>query len=214
MHKDKSLFKYSVMSPYVFSVTHNLLPNLFTTPPKWNPQASETVPEALLQPLLPLPYITAENNSTPKQTGKCLMILYPSMSSRCQWNIVPWVHISFPAPHRATAGCWGRGPGTKFKHHFTLSNKGANRGERREESVTWKDCKRRMGRPLLAVGRLLALSKSWLNITTHQFLSKPSNGPSSLMALWNATTLLRLWDRMPNISVGDCFLLFKEPQSF
>ena len=34
------------------------------------------------------------------------------------------------------------GPGTKFKHHFTPSNKGANGRDGREGSVTRKGCRR------------------------------------------------------------------------
>lgn len=134
----------------MFSTSYVLLQDLYKTPPNWNPWSSEILPEALLQPLFPLPYIIAENNSTPKQAGKCLMILYPSMSGWCQWNIVPWAHISFPSRHQATAGNTERGPGSKFKHHFTPSNKGANGRDGRQESVTWKHCRRWMDSSLWA----------------------------------------------------------------
>lgn len=101
--------------------------------------------EPLLQPPLPLPYIAAENNSTPKQTGKCLMILYPSTSSWCQWNIAPWAHIYFfLSPRLAVAG-WGEGGrGTKSKPHYTPSNEGANGKDGMEENVTWKGSRRWM----------------------------------------------------------------------
>ena len=112
-------------------------------------------------PCSPLPYIIAENNSTPKQTGKCLMILYPSMSSGCQWNIVPWAHISFSLLGIGLLqAVRGRGPGTKFKHHFTPSNKGANGRDGTERSVTWKGCRRWMGSSLLAICWLLVPKKN------------------------------------------------------
>lgn len=122
-HFTKLNLKCNILCTSVVSTSYVLLQDLYKTPPNWNPCPSEIFPEALLQPLLSLPYIIAENNSTPKQTGKCLMILYPSMSSRCQWNIALWAHISFPSRRRATAGSRERGPATKFKHHFTPSNK-------------------------------------------------------------------------------------------
>ncbi len=171
----------NTLCPSVVSTTYILLQDLNKTQPNWNLWPSEILPEALFQPLLPLPYIIAENNSTPKQTGKCLMILYPSMSSWCQWNIVPWAHISFPFQRRATAGTGERGPGTKFKHHFTPSNKEANGGDGREESVTWKGCGRWMGSSLLAIWWLLVPYKSSICTTTQQFLWNTWNGPSSLI---------------------------------
>lgn len=139
-------------------------------PPNWNLWPSEILTEALLQPPFPLPYIIAENNSTPKQTGKCLMILYPSMSSWCQWNIVPWAHISFPSLCWATASSRERGPGTKFKHHFTTSNKGANGRDGREESVTLKGCGRWMGSSLLGIWWLLVPYYSSTSNTIQPFL--------------------------------------------
>lgn len=153
-HLTKLNLECNMFCPAMVSTTCILLQD-FKTPPHWNPWPSEILPGALLQPLFPLPYIIAENNSTPKQTGKCLMILYPSMSSWCQWNIVPRAHISFPSLRRATAGSSGRGPGTKFKHHFTPSNKGANGRDGREKSVAWKGCRRWMGSSLLDMWWLL-----------------------------------------------------------
>lgn len=64
------------------------------------------LPETLFLLLFPLPYIMSENNCTPKQTGKCLMILYPSMSSWSRWNIVPWAHISFAVQSGAGGTEW------------------------------------------------------------------------------------------------------------
>lgn len=90
-------FQCNILCPSFVSITYILLQDLYKTPPHWAMWPSEILPGAQLQPLFPLPYIIAENNSPPKQTGKCLMILYPSMSSWCQWNIVPWAHISFLA---------------------------------------------------------------------------------------------------------------------
>ena len=156
----------------MISTTYILLQDLYKTPPNWNPRPFEILPEALLKPLFPLPYIIAENNSTPKQTGKCLMILYPSMSHWCQWNIVPWAHISFPSQHWATASSRERGPGTKFKNHFTASNKGANGSDGRGESVTWKGCKRWMGRSLLAIWWLLVPYNSSTSTPTQYFFVK------------------------------------------
>lgn len=200
----------NIMCSSVLSTTYILLQDLYKTPWKWNPWPSEILPEALLQPLLPLPYIIAENNSTPKQTGKCLMILYPSMSSWCQWNIVPWAHISFPSRRWATAGGRERGPGTKFKHHFTLSNKRANGGDGREESVTWKGCRRWMGSSLLAILWLLAPFNASTSITTQLFLWNTWNTPSKSKCTTNIyDTFLVLWDRTPNIC-GRLFPLILE----
>lgn len=153
----------------------HLLPDLLRTAENVQQWLSAIVPGALLQPLLPLPCIIAENNSTPKQSGKCLMILYPSMSRQHQWNIVPWAHISFCARHRAAAGSRERSPGTKFKHHFTPSNDGANGGDGRRENGTWEDCRRWMGMSLCK------LFEERLYCTT----ATTRNAAFSLIDTWN-----------------------------
>lgn len=107
------------------------------------------------------------------------------MSRRCQWNIAPWAHISFPCRHWATASSRERGPGTKFKHHFTPSNKGANGRDGREESVTWKGCRRWMGSSLPAIWWLLVPYNSSTSIPTQKILWNTWNGPSSLIATAN-----------------------------
>lgn len=140
------------------------------------------------------------------------------MSCRCQWNIVPWAHISFPSQHRATASSRERGPGTKFKNHFTASNKGANGSNGREENVTWKGCRRWMGSSLLAVWWLLVPNNRNTSIPTQQFFFvwNTWNPPSSLKATVNIpdTDFFALWDWMQNVSLEDCFLWFKGLDSF
>lgn len=153
----------------------------------------------------PLPYIIAENNSTPKQTGKCLMILYPSMSSWCQWNIVPWARISFPSRRGATAGSRERRPGTKFKHHFTPSNKGANGRDGRGESVTWNDFRRWMSGSPLAIWWRLAPYNSSSGTATRQFFVEYLE--RSLLC--NSTTNIHdTFYRVSTFLLEDCFLWF------